>query len=131
MFSLCLAGSGMESTEWQLTLMTIWTSTVLTTRVPHPTGAWSATFCSWSTMRATLPASTGCVASSVGSATVPAVLTDPCASQRSSSSSRPSPWALSSGLDTSTTISVSHQRGNMLFCVCVCLCCVCLPVFAC
>lgn len=129
LFHVCLAGSGTESTGWQWTLMTIWTSTVLTTRVLRPTGAWSATSCLWSTTRATLPASTGCVASSAGSATVPAVLTDPCASLRSSSSSPPSPWALSSGLDTSTTISVGYQLGSVCFCMRLCVqvkgvCCV-------
>lgn len=124
-FLFCLAGFGTESTGWLWTLTTIWTSTVLTTRVPRPTGAWSATSCSWSTTRATLPASTGCVASSAGSATAPAVLTGPCASQRSSSSSPPSPWALSSGLDTSTTTSVGYQPGSVcssVCCVCVCTC---------
>lgn len=105
---LCVfAGFGTASTGWRSTSTTTWTSTVLTTRARRPTGAWSATSCSWSTTRATLPASTGCAASSAGSATVPAVPTDPCASQRSSSSSRPSPWASSSDPDTSTTTSVS------------------------
>lgn len=68
-------------------------------------------------MRATLPASTGCVALSAGSATVPPVPMGPCASQRSSSSSLLSPWALSSGLDTSTTISVGYQPSRVCFSV--------------
>lgn len=80
--------------------------------LPH-TGAWSATSSSWSTTRATLRASTGCAASSAGSATVPAVPTGLCASLRSSSSSRPSPWASSSGPDTSTTTSVGPQLGSV------------------
>ncbi|KAF3845195.1 hypothetical protein F7725_008358 [Dissostichus mawsoni] len=42
--------------------------------------------------------------------------TGPCASRRSSSSSLPSPWALSSGLDTSTTTSVGYQPGSVCFC---------------
>lgn len=105
---LCaVAGSGTASTGWQSTSTTTWTSTVLTTRARRLMGAWSATFCSWSTTRATLPASTGCAASSAGSATVPAVPMDPCASQRSFSSSRPSPWASSSDPDMNTITSVS------------------------
>lgn len=110
-----LAGSGTASTGWRSTSTTTWTFTVPSTKGRRPTAAWSATSCSWSTTRATLPASTGCAASSAGSATVPAVPMDPCASQRSSSSSRPSPWASSSDPDMSTTTSV---RSILFFLFC-------------
>lgn len=69
----------------------------------------SAMSSTWSTMMATPRATTPPRASSVGSATGRTLRTDHSSFQRSSSSSPPSPWALSSDRGENTTISVSHD----------------------
>lgn len=97
----------MVNTQWRWLSTTTWTSTVHTMRTIFLRSAWNATSFSWSTMMATPPATTTWKASSAGNATAQWVRMGPLSSQRSSSCSHPSPWALSFAQAMNTTTSVS------------------------
>lgn len=107
--SVSQPGSIVGTTTLTCALTTTWMSTVLTTKTQCLRSGQSAMSSTWSTMMATPRATTPPRASSVGNATGRTRRTDRSSSQRSSSSSLPSPWALSSDRDENTTISVSHD----------------------
>lgn len=84
-------------------------STALTMQTQCLRSGPNAMSSTWLTMMATAHATTLPKASNVGSATGRTLRTDRSSFQRSSSSSLPSPWALSSDRAESTTTSVSHD----------------------
>lgn len=109
LFPLSPASCGTR-TPCRCALTTTWTSSAPTTSAgrsrPRRPSATSSTWWNWRTTR---PASRTRLTSCAGSAPDPSPLTRPRSSQRSSSASRPSLWARSSGRERAITISVSQS----------------------
>lgn len=105
-----ISDSSRVTTTSMCASMTTWMCSALTMKTRCQKIRPNATFCTWWTLMATAPAITPQKGSRGGSVTGRIPRTDRWSSRKSSSSSRPSRWDLSSGQAGNISTSVSVQR---------------------